>query len=461
LAPVLLALVFWLDTLTPAGVAVPALYVAPALVFIRSGQFWEPLLVALVASVLTIAGFQLSPPGGSVELGRINAPLELLIVWASAGLIAYHRVTSERLSAHALHKQQALEETIVRLEELRYALDQAAIVAATDQRGIITYVNDKFCEISKFSRAELLGQDHRIINSGHHSQEFMRDLWRTIARGGVWRGEIRNRAKDGSLYWVDTTIVPFFDERGKPRQYLAIRSDITQKKAAEAKLAEQAALTQLGQLAAIVAHEVRNPLAGLRGSLEVLQPRFGATTKERDVIQAMIGRIDTLNAKVNDILRFARPLAPMLQPLALSPVIRDVIANTTAAVGPECPQIAFAPTPHVVRADPDMLRAALLNVLINACQAASSRVEIQTSCNSGLCRVEVRDNGAGIPEDVVAHVFEAFYTTKKTGTGLGLPIVKRLIELQDGAVSLKPRDGGGTVAEIVLPQARPSDQAFS
>ena len=349
----------------------------------------------------------------------------------------------------------------LRLEELRYALDQAAIVAVTDQRGIITYANDKFCEISKYSRRELLGQDHRIINSGYHSQEFMKDLWRTIARGGVWRGEIRNRAKDGALYWVDTTIVPFFDERGKPRQYLAIRSDITQKKAAEAKLAEQAALTQLGQLAAIVAHEVRNPLAGLRGSLEVLQPRFGAATKEREVIQAMIGRIDTLNAKVNDILRFARPLAPMLQPLALGPVIRDVIANTIAAVGPECPQIVFAPTPHVVRADPDMLRAALLNVLINACQAASSRIEIETSSTSGVCRIEIRDNGAGIPEDVVAHVFEAFYTTKKTGTGLGLPIVKRLIELQDGAVSLKPRDGGGTVAEIVLPQARPNDQAVS
>ena len=347
----------------------------------------------------------------------------------------------------------------LRLEDLRYALDQAAIVAVTDQRGIITYANDKFCEISKYSRRELLGQDHRIINSGYHSQEFMKDLWRTIARGGVWRGEIRNRAKDGALYWVDTTIVPFFDERGKPRQYLAIRSDITQKKAAEAKLAEQAALTQLGQLAAIVAHEVRNPLAGLRGSLEVLQPRFGAATKEREVIQAMIGRIDTLNAKVNDILRFARPLAPMLQPLALGPVIRDVIANTIAAVGPECPQIVFAPTPHVVRADPDMLRAALLNVLINACQAASSRIEVQASCHSGVCRIEIRDNGAGIPEDVVAHVFEAFYTTKKTGTGLGLPIVKRLIELQDGAVSLKPRDGGGTVAELVLPQARPSDQA--
>ena len=111
----------------------------------------------------------------------------------------------------------------------------------------------------------------------------MRDLWRTIARGGVWRGEIRNRAKDGSLYWVDTTIVPFLNGAGKPRQYLAIRYEVTARKQAEAQLREQAALAQLGQLAAVVAHEVRNPLAGLRASLQVIdQPRAGAARPERD-----------------------------------------------------------------------------------------------------------------------------------------------------------------------------------
>lgn len=142
-------------------------------------------------------------------------------------------LTAERASS------RRLAAALKALRNQKRALDQAAIVAITDAHGIITYVNEKFVQISQYSRDELIGETHKIINSGYHQPEFFKGLWRTISGGNVWKGEIRNKSKDGSLYWVDTTIVPFLNERGKPYQYVSIRSDITDKKSNQALLEEQ------------------------------------------------------------------------------------------------------------------------------------------------------------------------------------------------------------------------------
>jgi PAS domain S-box-containing protein len=344
------------------------------------------------------------------------------------------------------------------LEQFKYALDHAAIVAITDQRGVITYVNDKFCEISQYRREELIGRDHRIINSGFHPKEFIRDLWQTIARGGIWRGEIRNRAKDGSHYWVDTTIVPFLDSQGKPRQYLAIRNDITQRKLAEVQLREQAALAKLGELAAIVAHEVRNPLAGLKGSLQILGSRLPEHMKERAVVDAMIERIDGLNARVNDILLFAGTTPPRLQAVAVRPLLADVATLARAAPpGGTTPPITVSGDDAVLLGDPHMLRDIFLNLVLNACQASPSGqpVDVRVAWDGERCRVTILDRGNGIPPHVRAKIFEPFVTTKPGGTGLGLAIVKRLVDRQGGSIALEDREGGGTAAIVTLP-SRPT-----
>jgi len=173
--------------------------------------------------------------------------------------------------------EEQLRGSLREVEDLKAALDEHAIVAMTDAQGRITYVNDKFCAISKYSREELLGQDHRIINSGYHPTEFIRDLWTTITHGKVWHGEIKNKAKDGSFYWVDTTIVPFLKEDGKPRQYVAIRADITERKKIEEQL--RASLRESGDLKAALDEHAIVAMTDPQGRITYVNDKFCAISK--------------------------------------------------------------------------------------------------------------------------------------------------------------------------------------
>jgi len=367
----------------------------------------------------------------------------------------------------------ALERSLKELADIKFALDQSTIVAITDQRGIINYVNDQFCRISKYSRDELIGQDHRIINSGFHPKDFIRDLWTTIASGKVWKGELRNRAKDQSIYWVDTTIVPFLNPDGKPYQYVAIRHDITQRKLAEAQVLDQgvqlqraAQLSFVGELAAGLAHEIKNPLAGIQGVVDILIRRRDKNDPEREALEGMRHEVTRIDNTVRLLLDRARPRLVSLRETSLRELVARSVnlarAQVTNAIGSEKQvKIDFeAPEdPVMISIDPGQIEDAVLNLIINAIEAVDvdGQVTIRLSTpqdDAEEIAIEVSDNGTGISEPDLSKVFDPFFTTRQSGTGLGLPSVRRIARLHGGGVDVESSPGQGSVFTIRLPLIR-------
>lgn len=343
---------------------------------------------------------------------------------------------------------------VQQLADLKRALDAAAIVATTDAAGRIIYVNDKFCQIAGYSREELLGQDHRIVNSGYHSKEFMRDLWSTISRGQVWHGEIRNRAKDGHCYWVDTTIVPFLGDDGRPYQYTSIRVDVSARKAAEEQLVQQAAVARLAEMAGVVAHEVRNSLAGVKGAMGVLLSRR-SQEGDASIIRSVVARVDAAAELIDDMMVFARPRAPQLSVVGLRTLATEAVALVRRDASFAAVAIAIDGDDVAVAADPELVRATIVNLVLNAVQAndAAGRVDITVGSLAGLATIDVRDTGPGIPLEIRDRVFEPFFTTKSRGGGLGLPIARRTADVHGGSLVLDCPPEGGTRVRLTLPVA--------
>ena len=377
----------------------------------------------------------------------------------------------------------ALNASFKEVAQLRTALDEHAIVAITDARGRITFVNDKFCAISKYAREELLGQDHRIINSGFHAKEFIRDLWTTISQGRVWQGEIKNRAKDGSFYWVDTTIVPFLNEEGKPRQYVVIRADITEHKEAEAALKE--ADRRKNEFLATLAHELRNPLAPVRNAVEILRMK-GPDIQElhwaRDIIdrqtQAMARLIDDLM----DISRINQGKIELKrEQVELAKIVQGAVETSRPLIESMGHELTVTLPPGTVIVDADLTRLAqvFLNLLNNAAKYTErgGRIELvarvewrvtsgepenpsslatrHTTHDTPVVVVSVTDTGIGIPADKLPTIFEMFsqvegaLSRSQGGLGIGLCLVKRLVEMHGGSV--EARSGGlGQGSEFVV-----------
>jgi len=370
---------------------------------------------------------------------------------------------------------EALAESLKEVADIKFALDQSTIVAITDQRGIINYVNHEFCRISKYSREELLGQDHRIINSGYHPKEFIRKLWTTIASGKVWKGELCNRAKDGSIYWVDTTIVPFLDADGKPYQYVAIRHDITELKQAKEEIQQQAAelhraaqLSFIGELAAGLAHEIKNPLAGIQGAVDILIRRRESSDPELEVLTGIRQQVERIDGTVRALLDRARPRTLHRERTSVAELTGRAVnvARSQLGAGAKGKQVRveFEPPAHdlVLSIDPSLIEDAILNLIINAIEAVPDdgrvRVEIRKELNDSEPEhiqdeaiIEVSDNGCGIAAEDLTRIFNPFFTTTDGGTGLGLPAVRRIVRVHGGRIDVSSTIGEGSTFTIRLP----------
>lgn len=352
------------------------------------------------------------------------------------------------------------------LEAYRFALDQSSIVAITDTAGKITYVNDKFIEISQYSREELLGQDHRLINSQHHPKSFFQTMWQTIAKGQVWRGEVKNKAKNGSYYWVDTTIVPFLTDGGRPYQYVAIRTDITEKIEALA-LAEKEhqamlhmqKLEALGTLASGIAHDFNNILQGLRLGLAVLMKRH---PKEEDSFLELLNLTRRGKDLIRQILSFSRKTSEPFAPLDLLALL-DEASSMMAATLAKNIKINRCLEPETAFTFGSFIQ--LLQVVVNLCTNAAYAMQEQGGTLTLSLKEEqdafllsVEDEGQGIPEDVKKRIFEPFYTTKPQGegTGMGLSVVHGIITQHGGDIKVSSTLGKGSTFTLSLPKMAPT-----
>ena len=401
-----------------------------------------------------------------------------VIEWAADGgplrVVGCHVDISRGKAAEAslAHARAMAEDALREVSILRNALDRHSIISTAGRDGRILDVNTGFCEVSGYSREELIGQDHRILSSGTHPPEFWRQVWSTLASGVAWRGEVCNRRKDGSFYWVDSTIVPYVGARGTIDRYISIRFDITRQKLAEARLiaaqtAAEAANAAKSEFLANMSHEIRTPMTAILGFADLLAGECDADAGKRAEYVGTIRRNgEHLLAIINDILDLSKIEAGKLHldssSVDCAAVARDVVALMDVKARAKGLTLGLrfdTPLPERVVTDPVRLRQILVNLVGNAVKFTEvGCITIALSCDPAvsLLRFDVIDTGIGISPEDCERLFGAFEQADAStsrrfgGTGLGLRISRRLAEMLGGRIAVASSPGSGSTFSVTI-----------
>jgi len=366
--------------------------------------------------------------------------------------------------------EEDLKRSLKEVTDYKYALDESSIVAITDQKGIIRYANHNFCKISKFSYEELIGQDHRIINSGHHPNTFIRTLWQTIANGKIWRGELKNKAKDGSHYWVDTTIVPFLNDMGKPYQYVAIRADITQRKKAEEEIRYlneelesrvRERTEEMESFSYSVSHDLRAPLRAVHGYANILEEDYAETFDEegRRLLKEVQDNAKKMGVLIDELLSFSRLGRKEMEKslVDMNRLVELVLRDMKQTSGHHATVTVHTLMP--VMADHGLLEQVMVNLISNAIKYSGKQskpvIEISSRKEEGGIVYSISDNGVGFDMEYAHKLFGVFQRLHSAeefpGTGVGLAIVQRIIQKHRGKIWASGQVGKGATFSFQLP----------